>query len=182
MPDLLASWAEELARIPAAPGVTLELTYPLKSRSDALCSLLSEALSLTDGAAVREPFSDILLLIDGQPPFATEALNGCCRVTLGVRTCYALPPLSAALCRQLMDGAQADEAVAPRLDGESRTGEFVACADSRSARVAAGRRLEMLAAPFKLKVVKMPWHQFGGVLREKLMWGEDLRNKENERC
>ena len=101
MPDLLASWAEELARIPAAPGVTLELTYPLKSRSDALCSLLSEALTLTDGAAVREPFSDILLLIDGQPPFATEALNGCCRVTLGTRTCYALPPLSAALCRQL---------------------------------------------------------------------------------
>lgn len=72
--------------------------------------------------------------------------------------------------------------VTVRLDVESRTGEFVACADSRSARVAAGRRLEMLAAPFKLKVVKMPWHQFGGVLREKLMWGEDLRNKENERC
>lgn len=127
MPDLLASWAEELARIPAAPGVTLELTYPLKSRSDALCSLLSEALSLTDGAAVREPFSDILLLIDGQPPFATEALNGCCRVTLGVRTCYALPPLSAALCRQLMDAAQADEAAAPRLDGASL--RFVPSAD-----------------------------------------------------
>ena len=66
--------------------------------------------------------------------------------------------------------------VTVRLEVESRTGEFVVGADSRSVRMSTGHDLCVTAAPFKVKVVKLPWHHFGDVLREKLMWGEDLRN------
>lgn len=63
-----------------------------------------------------------------------------------------------------------------RLEVESRTGEYVLTADSRSERMKTGCRVEAMLAEFKLNVVKLPWHRFCRVLREKLMWGEDVRN------
>ena len=69
---------------------------------------------------------------------------------------------------------------AVRLEVESRTGEFVVSADSRAVRLETGHTLCVLAAPFKVKVVRLPWRHFGRVLREKLMWGEDARNKGGE--
>lgn len=116
LPGLLKGWADELDRRPEDAGFTLEVTYPLDGRPAALCALLREALGMEDAALVEAPLSDALLLLDGPPPFADDALHTACRVTLGTRTCYAVPPLSPRLCAFLMDAADADDSCAPRLD------------------------------------------------------------------
>lgn len=116
LPDLLVGWADALDRLPQAAGCTLDISYPLDGRPAALRALLGEALGMEDAALVEAPFSDALLLLDGPPPFADEALHAACRVSLGTRTCYAVPPLSPRLCAWLMDAADADDSCAPRLD------------------------------------------------------------------
>ena len=116
LPGLLKGWADELDRRPEDAGFTLEVTYPLDGRPAALCALLLEALGMEDAALVEQPLSDALLLLDGPPPFADETLNTACRVTLGARACFAVPPLSSRLCAWLMDAADADASAAPRLD------------------------------------------------------------------
>ena len=85
---------------------------------------------MEDAALVEAPFSDALLLLDGPPPFADEALHAACRVSLGTRTCYAVPPLSPRLCAWLMDAADADDSCAPRLDLSGL--RFLPAADGRS--------------------------------------------------
>ena len=130
LPGLLKGWADELDRRPEDAGFTLEVTYPLDGRPAALCALLREALGMEDAALVEAPFSDALLLLDGPPPFADDALHTACRVTLGTRTCYAVPPLSPRLCAFLMDAADADDSCAPRLDLSGL--RFLPAADGRS--------------------------------------------------
>lgn len=130
LPGLLTAWADELDRRPEDAGFTLEVTYPLDGRPAALCALLREALGMEDAALVEAPFSDALLLLDGPPPFADDALHTACRVTLGTRTCYAVPPLSPRLCAFLMDAADADDSCAPRLDLSGL--RFLPAADGRS--------------------------------------------------
>ena len=130
LPGLLTVWADELDRRPEDAGFTLEVTYPLDGRPAALCALLREALGMEDAALVEAPFSDALLLLDGPPPFADDALHTACRVTLGTRTCYAVPPLSPRLCAFLMDAADADDSCAPRLDLSGL--RFLPAADGRS--------------------------------------------------
>ena len=130
LPGLLTVWADELDRRPEDAGFTLEVTYPLDGRPAALCALLREALGMEDAALVEAPFSDALLLLDGPPPFADDALHTACRVTLGTRTCYAVPPLSPRLCAFLMDAADADASAAPRLDLSGL--RFLPAADGRS--------------------------------------------------
>lgn len=130
LPGLLTVWADELDRRPEDAGFTLEVTYPLDGRPVALCALLREALGMEDAALVEAPFSDALLLLDGPPPFADDALHTACRVTLGTRTCYAVPPLSPRLCAFLMDAADADDSCAPRLDLSGL--RFLPAADGRS--------------------------------------------------
>lgn len=130
LPGLLTAWADELDRRPEDAGFTLEVTYPLDGRPAALCALLREALGMEDAALVEAPFSDALLLLDGPPPFADDALHTACRVTLGTRTCYAVPPLSPRLCAFLMDAADADDSCAPRLDLSGL--RFLLAADGRS--------------------------------------------------
>lgn len=130
LPGLLTAWADELDRRPEDAGFTLEVTYPLDGRPAALCALLREALGMEDAALVEAPLSDALLLLDGPPPFADDALHTACRVTLGTRTCYAVPPLSPRLCAFLMDAAGADDSCAPRLDLSGL--RFLPAADGRS--------------------------------------------------
>lgn len=130
LPGLLKGWADKLDRRPEDAGFTLEVTYPLDGRPAALCALLREALGMEDAALVEAPFSDALLLLDGPPPFADDALHTACRVTLGTRTCYAVPPLSPRLCAFLMDAADADDSCAPRLDLSGL--RFLPAADGRS--------------------------------------------------
>lgn len=130
LPDLLRDWADELDRLPQAAGCTLDLSYPLDGRPAALCALLREALGMEDTALVEAPFSDALILLDGPPPFADETLNTACRVTLGARACYAVPPLSPRLCAFLTDAADADDSCAPRLDLSGL--RFLPAADGRS--------------------------------------------------
>lgn len=88
---LLKGWADELDRRPEDAGCTLDLSYPLDGRPAALCALLGEALGMEDASLVEQPLSHALLLLDGPPPFADEALHTACRVVLGARTCYAVP-------------------------------------------------------------------------------------------
>lgn len=130
LPDLLRDWADALDRQPEEAGCTLDISYPLDGRPAALCTLLREALGMEDAALVEAPFSDALLLLDGPPPFADEALHAACRVTLGARACYAVPPLSPGLCAFLTDAADADESGAPRLDLSGL--RFLPAADGRS--------------------------------------------------
>ena len=130
LPDLLRDWADELDRQPQAAGCTLDISYPLDGRPAALCALLRDALGMEDVSLVQQPFSDALLLLDGPPPFADETLNTACRVTLGARACYAVPPLSPGLCAWLMDAADADDSCAPRLDLSGL--RFLPAADGRS--------------------------------------------------
>lgn len=142
LPGLLKGWADELDRRPEDAGFTLEVTYPLDGRPAALCALLREALGMEDASLVEAPLSDALLLLDGPPPFADETLNTACRVTLGARACYAVPPLSPGLCAFLTDAADADESGAPRLDLSGL--RFLPAADGRSveARLRVTRRIQ----------------------------------------
>ena len=142
LPGLLKGWADELDRRPEDAGCTLDLSYPLDGRPAALCALLREALGMEDAALVEQPLSDALLLLDGPPPFADEALHTACRVVLGARTCYAVPPLSPGLCAWLMDAADADASAAPRLDLSGL--RFLPSADGRSieARLRVTRRIQ----------------------------------------
>ena len=142
LPGLLKGWADELDRRPEDAGFTLEVTYPLDGRPAALCALLREALGMEDAALVEAPFSDALLLLDGPPPFADDALHTACRVTLGTRTCYAVPPLSPRLCAFLTDAADADASAAPRLDLSGL--RFLPSTDGRSieARLRVTRRIQ----------------------------------------
>lgn len=64
-----------------------------------------------------------------------------------------------------------------RLEIESRSGDFMLSLDSGITRMKDKCRLKIMAAPFKLNVVRFPGHPYYETLRNKLGWGEDKRNR-----
>lgn len=64
-----------------------------------------------------------------------------------------------------------------RLQVESRSGDFMLCADSRMQRMPDNHELFISSGDFKINVVKIPNHSYYETLRNKLNWGEDRRNE-----
>jgi len=61
------------------------------------------------------------------------------------------------------------------LTVESRNHNFLVAIDGRSEKCAEGTQLILRKAPYKIKVVKRPGSSYFHTLREKLMWGLDVR-------
>ena len=116
IPQWLERWANELDAIPAAATRELTVDYPLSECPIALRSLLSNTLVLTDETLIHEPFSDALLVWEGDSAYEDTLLSERCTIP-GLGT--AVPPLSPALCRWLMDCSDADGLYAPTLDASS---------------------------------------------------------------
>ena len=62
------------------------------------------------------------------------------------------------------------------LQVESRSGDFVLSMDSRMQKLSDRKRLTICTHQSKINVVTFPEHNYYEVLRNKLMWGEDVRN------
>lgn len=143
IPHLLESWAAELDAIPAAASREMTLDYPLTDCPAALQSLLGEALGMADEQLIRNIFSDALLIWQGDSAYDDEALSDrCCIDGLGV----AVPPLSPALCRWLMESYDQHSVYAPMLDAGSFRFERQNDRVSVSFRILR-RTLELGAAP-----------------------------------
>ena len=67
------------------------------------------------------------------------------------------------------DGAVID------LRVESRSGSFLVSLDGRSHSYRDNIHLHIRKAPYKVKVVAHPEHTFFSTLRQKMMWGADMR-------
>lgn len=63
-----------------------------------------------------------------------------------------------------------------RLKIEGRSGDFMLSLDSRTERVEDDCEVEISTGDFKINVVKLPGHNYYETLRNKLGWGEDIRN------
>lgn len=61
------------------------------------------------------------------------------------------------------------------LDVESRSHNFLVAIDGRSETCREGSRLTIRKADYRIKVVKRPDHIFFHTLRNKMMWGADIR-------
>lgn len=61
------------------------------------------------------------------------------------------------------------------LDVESRSHSFLVAVDGRSEPCREGTRLKLARAPYNIKVVKRCGKQYFSTLREKMMWGADVR-------
>lgn len=72
-----------------------------------------------------------------------------------------------------------DDAVI-RLKIEGRSGDFILSLDSRIERVKDICELVIAAGDFRINVVKLPGHNYYDTLRNKLGWGEDIRNRRPE--
>lgn len=64
------------------------------------------------------------------------------------------------------------------LQVESRSKEYILTLDSRSERMSDEVSVGISTGEFKVKVVQFPEHNFFRILRDKLGWGEDIRNRE----
>jgi NAD+ kinase len=62
------------------------------------------------------------------------------------------------------------------LQIESRSGNLLVSADSRSAVIEDHIELSIYRAPFSIKTIRLKGHNFYHTLRTKLMWGADRRN------
>lgn len=63
-----------------------------------------------------------------------------------------------------------------RLKIESRTGQFILSCDSRSQTLPISTELLIQKAPFTVKLIRLENDGYFGTLREKLLWGMDVRN------
>ena len=61
------------------------------------------------------------------------------------------------------------------LDVESRSHSFLVAVDGRSEKCAEGTRITLRRAPYNVQVVKRSGKQYFSPLREKMMWGADVR-------
>ena len=61
------------------------------------------------------------------------------------------------------------------LEVESRNGSFLVSLDGRSREMSAGERLLITKAPYSIMVAKRRGHTYFQTLRDKLMWGVDVR-------
>jgi len=60
---------------------------------------------------------------------------------------------------------------------KGRTEDFILSVDSNQTVIKRGQKVTIRKAPFTLNFVRRPADSFFNVIREKLMWGEDKRNK-----
>lgn len=64
-----------------------------------------------------------------------------------------------------------------RLEVSSRSGKFLLTADNRTTEsMAKGEVISIVIAPYRLRMIKLPFNNFYTTLRNKLMWGMDKRN------
>ena len=61
------------------------------------------------------------------------------------------------------------------LDVESRSHNFLVAIDGRSEKCREGTKITLRRAPYTVKVVKRTDHRYFSTLRDKMMWGADLR-------
>lgn len=61
------------------------------------------------------------------------------------------------------------------LEVESRSHSFLVAVDGRSEKCREGTRLTLRRAPFNMHIVKRSGRQYFATLREKMMWGADVR-------
>ena len=61
------------------------------------------------------------------------------------------------------------------LDVESRSHNFLIAIDGRSEKCKEGTKITLRRSPYYIKVVKRADHRYFNTLREKMMWGADLR-------
>lgn len=61
------------------------------------------------------------------------------------------------------------------LDVESRSHSFLVAVDGRSEKCKEGTKVSLRRAPYYIKVVKRSDHRYFNTLREKMMWGADVR-------
>ncbi len=59
---------------------------------------------------------------------------------------------------------------------ESRSGDYVLCADSEMYRRQDAYKVRVATGNYKIKVVQLPGANFYETIRKKLYWGEDMRN------
>ena len=63
-----------------------------------------------------------------------------------------------------------------RLQVEGRSKRFLASLDSRNKTIDASFELKLKKASFQAHLVRLSSSNFVNAIREKLLWGEDLRN------
>ena len=64
-----------------------------------------------------------------------------------------------------------------RLEVNSRSGNFLVSVDNRTEVMdIEHNKFHIKKAPFKLRIVKLPFNNYYATLRNKLMWGADIRN------
>ena len=61
------------------------------------------------------------------------------------------------------------------LDVESRSHSFLVAVDGRSEKCREGTRITLRRAPFNMHIIKRSGKQYFSTLREKMMWGADVR-------
>lgn len=105
----------------------------------------STAYSLSNGGPIIMPQTDVLCLT----PVAPHSLN----------------------IRPIVVPANAEVT----LDIESRSHKFLVAIDGRSEKLPEGVRLHIRKAPYEVQIVKRRRHNYVGTLREKMMWGADIR-------
>lgn len=105
----------------------------------------STAYSLSNGGPIIMPQTDVLCLT----PVAPHSLN----------------------IRPIVVPAQAEVT----LDVESRSHNFLVAIDGRSEKLPESVRLHIRKASYEVQIVKRRRHNYVGTLREKMMWGADIR-------
>ena len=68
------------------------------------------------------------------------------------------------------------ESASLRISLRSRDDRAVLTMDNRNYTLPAGARVEVCAAPMRLRRVRLGQSNFISALRERLLWGEDIRN------
>lgn len=63
-----------------------------------------------------------------------------------------------------------------KLKITSRSESFMTTIDSRAFELLSGDEVEISLAPFKIRMASLPKHSFFNTMRNKLMWGADIRN------
>jgi NAD+ kinase len=64
------------------------------------------------------------------------------------------------------------------LKTDARSGKIIVTVDSVSARIRDTLKIKIVKAPFYVSVIRLKEKSFYSTLRNKLMWGADIRNKE----
>lgn len=68
------------------------------------------------------------------------------------------------------------ENITLKLKIESRTEKFILSCDSKSATLSTNTELTISKAPFDINLIRLAKDSYFGTLREKLLWGIDVRN------